>query len=276
MLPDVRMIGRALKCQIQRDLQTDLLCAAKKLFEVGQGPQRRMDGLVPAARGADRPGAADVFGPGSGRVVGSFASGGPDRVDGRQVHHVEAHRLNLRQPGFAVLESAVPAAIARGGPGKQLVPGAHPGSRTVGDYLEFARILRGDRPIGVLGRELKKLRIAGQEKGIDRKLAGDSVGRLEQPIDRPSPSEWLPLRAARSGHPVALRACAPARPARLQMRRAKLRSRRHNAPAARPETAPPSDHCRAGASTPHSRLGAAAPGSTGASAPPRRSRHVPP
>ena len=65
-----------------------------------------MDRVVPALGGADRPGRAGVVGPGGERVVGALAVDLADRVDRRQVDHVEAHRGHALQPLGRGLEVA--------------------------------------------------------------------------------------------------------------------------------------------------------------------------
>ena len=105
-----RVIGAALEGDVERHFDTELGGPGDEAVEVRQRPQLGVQRVV-AARSdrqtavgrrrarpgeADRPRAADVAGTGHQRVVRTLAVGHPDRVDRRQVQHVEprgGHRL---------------------------------------------------------------------------------------------------------------------------------------------------------------------------------------
>ena len=73
---------------------------------------------------ADRPGGAGVAGRGGQRVVAALSVGLPDRMDRRQVDHVEAELGQARQLALDAVQAAP-------GAREQLIPGAEAGARTV-------------------------------------------------------------------------------------------------------------------------------------------------
>ena len=102
--------------------------AATNVAEVGQRAQLGVDRVVAALGRADRPRRADVGRLGGQRVVPALAVDPADRVDRRQVDHVEAHRGDAGQPPGRGGEGAVPAACRPVdhralGAGEELVPG---------------------------------------------------------------------------------------------------------------------------------------------------------
>ena len=108
--------GRALQRQVQRDLQARARAAGgDEAAEVGRRTQLGVDRVVPALGRADRPRRADVVGPGGQRVVAALAVDPADRVDRRQVEHVEAHRRDAGQPVGGGGEGAVTRRARRRG-----------------------------------------------------------------------------------------------------------------------------------------------------------------
>src|SRR5205823_4792899 len=91
VLLDVRVVGRALEGHIHRYLDAQVAGVGDEGVEVFERAEVGVDGRVPAFGAADAPGAAGFVRPGDGRVVLALAEGDADRVDGRQVEHVEAH-----------------------------------------------------------------------------------------------------------------------------------------------------------------------------------------
>ncbi len=98
VLAHPRVVGRALQGEVERDLHAELACAGDEGVEVLQGAEVRVDRVVAALGGADRPGDAGIAGAGDEGVVGALAEGAADRVDRRQVDDVEAHLGDRRQP----------------------------------------------------------------------------------------------------------------------------------------------------------------------------------
>src|SRR5690606_15925385 len=82
---------------------------------------------MPAFLGPDGPGAADVRGPGALGVVAPLAVRAPDRVNRRQIDHVEAHLGRRLEASLAVAQPAVTFGVVGAGARKELVPGAEAG-----------------------------------------------------------------------------------------------------------------------------------------------------
>ena len=83
--------GRALQCEVERDLHAELVGALRRTREVLDRAEFRVDRVVAAFVGADRPRRADVGLARRQRVVAALAVDPADRVDRRQVDDVEAH-----------------------------------------------------------------------------------------------------------------------------------------------------------------------------------------
>ena len=135
-----------------------------------------MHGVVTALGRADRPRRPGVAGLGIERVVASLAVESTDRVDGREVEHLEPHRgdggdaLRRRAEG-AALDRAVLEPLGALGAGEELVPG--PDACALPLHQEFARLAerdeRGERAV----REV--LRDRGIADDLERFLVGDGA-----------------------------------------------------------------------------------------------------
>ncbi len=90
-LVDPRVVGRGLQGQVEGDLEAELAGPGDERVEVLEGAEVGMDGVVAAVLAADRPRRAGVVRARGQRVVGALAVDLADRVDRRQVDHVEAH-----------------------------------------------------------------------------------------------------------------------------------------------------------------------------------------
>ncbi len=122
---------------------------AQERPQVGQRPEGGVDRLVPPLLVADGPGGSGIVGGGLERVVAPLPEAPSDRMDRRQVDHVEAHRRDLRQPLDAVAEGPGAAGHEALGPWKQLVPRREPGQRPVRHDLELPVVSRRRRAIGM-------------------------------------------------------------------------------------------------------------------------------
>ena len=91
----------------------------------------------------DAPRAADVVGSGGGGVVGALAVDHADRMDRRQVQHVEAHRSDVVEPVDRVAQRCVSGRRGDRGAREELVPGAEPGP--FGIDLQRQRTAGGER-----------------------------------------------------------------------------------------------------------------------------------
>ena len=134
------MIGRALDREVERDLEAVRVRRLDQPVEIVERAELRMERVVAALRAADRIGAAGIVRPGRQRVVAALAVLPADRVDRREVEHVEAHALDVGQAPDHVVEGAVPVRIAALRAREQLVPGGELGGRPVDHDLELALV----------------------------------------------------------------------------------------------------------------------------------------
>ena len=100
MFSRVGVIGRALERDVQSDLEPMLL---------GLGDSRSKSSSVPSSDGwpygrlpSIRSPRGCLRRPGCTRIILAFPAGVPDRVDGRQVQNIEAHRCDIGEPDLAV------------------------------------------------------------------------------------------------------------------------------------------------------------------------------
>ena len=112
MLAHIRMIGRALKRDIQRQLDPCFSAARTSELKIVERSKLRMNRLVAALFAADSPRAADVAAGQLRSRCFAFAMRAPDRMNRRQVKHVESHRCDVRQTRFDIFERAVAASPA--------------------------------------------------------------------------------------------------------------------------------------------------------------------
>ena len=154
---DPRVVRGALQGEVERDLQPQLGGPLDEGVEVVDRPEVGVDGVVAAVLAADRPGGAGVVRLGREGVVGALAVDLADRVDRRQVDHVEAHRGHGveplggggegaagRPPGARVERRALRA-------GEELVPAAEERPRPVGVRGERAPRRSPARAAGAVG-----------------------------------------------------------------------------------------------------------------------------
>jgi hypothetical protein len=116
-----------------------------------------MDRLVASLGAADRPRAADVVRPGVERVVRAFAMAVPDRMDRREVEHVESHPGDVGQARLAVAERAVPPRLRARRAGKHLVPRGIARALAVDHDRELPVVGRRGAPVGVARGERRRL-----------------------------------------------------------------------------------------------------------------------
>ncbi|MCO5595375.1 hypothetical protein L7F22_049417 [Adiantum nelumboides] len=148
VLGDPGVVGRALQRQVERDLHAELVRPRDERVEVVEVAQLRVDRVVPARGGADRPRRADVARLGVDGVVAALAVHRADRVDRRQVDDVEAHLRDavelLRRGDERAVHGAAGLVAAAGGAGEELVPGA----------VQRAGPVDEDRPLRAAGDQL--------------------------------------------------------------------------------------------------------------------------
>ena len=90
MLFDVGVVGRALEGEVEGDLQAELAAARDQAVEIVQRAELGVDRLVAASAPPIAQGLPGSSGPASA-LVRALAKAAPDRMDRRQVEHVEAH-----------------------------------------------------------------------------------------------------------------------------------------------------------------------------------------
>src|SRR5207248_11053507 len=130
---------------IELDLEADLLRVGDDALELLNGAEPRVDRVVAAFFGADRPRAAGIAALRSQRVVPPFAVRLADGMDRREVHDVEAELLELRQHRPHAGEAAPRAR-------EELVPRAEARELAV----DVDRVRRGDGLLGTVARRRRQ------------------------------------------------------------------------------------------------------------------------
>ena len=97
MLGRPRMVGGGLQGQIECDLHAEFACAREEILEVLLRAELWVDRVVTTLRRPDRPRRSDVVRRRDQRVVGPLAVDLADRVDWRQVDHIESHVGDARE-----------------------------------------------------------------------------------------------------------------------------------------------------------------------------------
>jgi len=144
-------------------------------MKVIQGAELRVNGGVPSLLGADRPGASDVVDRGGLGIVGPLAMRSTDRVDRREIEHVEAHPGDIGEDPLNIGERPMLTFGATEGTGKELVPRAEAGFRSVHHYRLAMRGGHG-------GSQERRGRHQGRAGVIEHKqhAVGRSGGRILQ------------------------------------------------------------------------------------------------
>src|SRR5438105_1562852 len=105
MLPNIRMIRRALIGEIQCDVDAPAFGSRYKVAKIIETSKLGVNRLMSTLLGADRPRASGLARHGFARVVFAFAMGAPDRMDRGKIKNVEAHFSHFRNDDpLAILE----------------------------------------------------------------------------------------------------------------------------------------------------------------------------
>ncbi|MCY1215630.1 hypothetical protein D9M72_274810 [compost metagenome] len=139
------MVGRALDGEVQCQLQAMSGRRVAQAAEVFKGAELGMQRIVAAFLAADGVGAAVIARLGTQAVVAALAVGAADRVDRREVEHVEAHRANGGQPGDDIVEGAVAGLVVALRAREQLVPAGVACGQAIGLDRHGHRMTRGKR-----------------------------------------------------------------------------------------------------------------------------------
>jgi hypothetical protein len=183
VLAHVGMIGGALEGDIESNLEPEGSGAREQPAEVLERAETRVDVLVAACAAADGPGAARISGRGAGSVVGTLALELADRVDRRQIKHVETHLGHVRQQPLEVGERAVLERARGRRARKHLVPAREAGALPLDLDAERRLVPYDELRVGAAARELVQ-RLALREQDTLLELThgiGESVGPLVQP-----------------------------------------------------------------------------------------------
>src|SRR3569833_1760586 len=164
MLAYVGMIGRALKRDVARNLHAVLAHLGDEGIEVRKRAARGVHGGVTAFIGADGPGTARIVRACDEAVVAAFALDAAARVDGRQIHHVEAHRGDIGQPLAAIAIRAVAAGRVAARAREHLVPRAESRAFALDLDLEFLVIVGRVRAVGIARDQQREFFV---QRGLD-------------------------------------------------------------------------------------------------------------
>ena len=129
MLCDVRMIGRAVDREIERDLHSARRISFWSQSKSSERAELRLDVLVSAAVRAFLMTVADgVWNARFARlaghgVVAAFAIREADRMDRREINHVESHRLRVIDSRQAIAKGRTPVAAALRRAREKFIPG---------------------------------------------------------------------------------------------------------------------------------------------------------
>ena len=162
MLPDPRMVGRALDGEVDGDLQPVVARSRDQPGEILEIAELRMDGVVAALGRTDGIGAAGIGGAGRQGVVATLAVGGADGVDRREIEDVEAHFLDVGQAVDDVVEGPVAIDIAGLGAWEELVPGGKARRRAIHPDRDVARIAREVGALAGDGQQRDRLGVLQQ------------------------------------------------------------------------------------------------------------------
>ena len=185
------VVGRALEGQVERDLDLAGAGGVDQRVEVVHRAQLGVDRGVAAVGRADGPRAAGVAGVGLLDVVRPLAERRADRVDGRQVHDVEAVVGQIVEARGHVGQRAGARPRTRRA-GEQLVPGGEQGARRIdGDRHRRRRLRGGGREAG---RRLAEVVDRLVDPGVDlpghwsRQVARSSIQARMRKSCRPTSS----------------------------------------------------------------------------------------
>src|SRR5580658_2131818 len=89
MFLDPWMIGRALHCEVERDLEAEAVGRRDEVIKVVERAERRLDSSMATRLAADCPRTAGGIGAAAQRIARALAIGVADRMDRRQIHDVE-------------------------------------------------------------------------------------------------------------------------------------------------------------------------------------------
>src|SRR5215831_766565 len=166
MFLHVGMIGRALKRDIQGDLDAIRACLLYQFPKVLQASQLRVNRRMASLQSADSPWTARISGIRGRRIILPLPMSQSNGMNRRKVQHVEPHRCDVGQARFAVFERAVLAGLEAACARKHLVPGAEACFLSIHDNAQFSVIRRYESPIRVLRHQGLNFSTQGYAKAL--------------------------------------------------------------------------------------------------------------
>ena len=124
MFAHVRVIGRRLERDVERDLEALPARRRDEPLEVLDRAEPRLDGGVSSLVRSDRPRTAGFPRLRRQRIIASFAGAPADRMNRRQVQHVESHRRDVRQARGRFVERRAARRVGARRSREHLVPRA--------------------------------------------------------------------------------------------------------------------------------------------------------
>ena len=183
MLVDIRVVGRAIDREVERDLQATLLDLGDEPVEILERAEFRRDIFVSTAVDsmatvADRVGHTGLAGLAGRGVVAPLAVRFADRMDRRKINHIEPHRLGVIDAAEAIAEGRARVGLALGGTRKKFIPRRKGRPFTVHPH-RMKRLRRcGNRAIGVDHHQRAKTRIVREGVGFVRIGSTHFLGEL--------------------------------------------------------------------------------------------------
>ena len=135
------VVGRTLQREVESDLEAVFLRGVDKRLEVLDGAEIRMDGVMPAVFRSDGPRGSRIVRSRFQRVIRTLPKADADRMDWRQVDHVEAHACDGGETACSRAKSAarpgaILALLRALRPREELVPAAGPCPHPLDAHLE--------------------------------------------------------------------------------------------------------------------------------------------
>src|SRR5262245_63333296 len=116
------MVGGALRGEIERHFEAVLPAGRHEAAEIGESSKRGMDCIMPPLRSPDSIETARIIRASLERVIASLAIGMTNRMDRGEINDIESQTSDVRQPGDAIVERAMPTRYAPLAPRDHLVP----------------------------------------------------------------------------------------------------------------------------------------------------------
>ena len=212
VLGDPRVVGRALERDVERQL--DAAVAGRRAASLATSstvPSSGCTAVCPPSGAADGPRAAGVVGRRRGRVVAALALGHADRVDRRQVQHVEAHRGDVVEAVDGVERACRARSPGRASSGGRTRTSALKRARSGSTSMSTGRAQLGDGLADAgapeQGVEVEAARAPARRRrgrGRGRRRGAARPRTASSPRERVSPAARRSRRARRAAASVPL------------------------------------------------------------------------